>query len=95
MPRPSGHGLSSDKNTNSAPRHVFREINHVNLLHLRVVHFPEGVNLKRYAQQEDHEQNNPDHGIDTQQHAKPTEQQDDSGSCHRQLGDGVPLAFAY
>jgi len=42
--------------------------------------------LERDAQQEDNQQNDPDHRIDTHQHAETADQQDDSGSCHRQLG---------
>jgi hypothetical protein len=45
-------------------RHVLSEVDHVNLLHLRVVHLPETMHLQRDAQQEDDQQNDPDYGID-------------------------------
>jgi hypothetical protein len=37
----------------SDERHIFREVNHVDLLHLGVVHLPEGVHLEGHAQQKD------------------------------------------
>jgi len=71
-------------------RHIFREVDHVDLLHLRIVHLPEIVYLERHSQQEDNQQNDPDRRIDAQQHAETTQQQDDPGSCHRQLGRWRP-----
>ena len=66
--------------------HILCEVDHVDLLHLRVVHLSETMDLEGDAQQEDNQQNGPDHRIDAQQYAETSRQQDDSGSCHRQLG---------
>src|SRR5438094_5292378 len=48
------------------------------------------MHLERDAQQEDDQQNNPDHRIDTQQHAETTQQQDDPSCSHRYLGRRRP-----
>lgn len=39
----------------SDERHILRKVDHVNSLHLRIVHLPEAVHLKRDAQQEDNQ----------------------------------------
>src|SRR5260370_28850404 len=46
--------------------------------------------LERDTQQEDNQKINPDDRIDSQQHTETTEQQDDPGSGHRQLGRRCP-----
>jgi hypothetical protein len=57
IPRLIGHGCGSSKSIKSAPKSVmfFREVDHVDLLHLRVVRLPVGVHLERYAQQGDNQ----------------------------------------
>jgi hypothetical protein len=44
--------------TSKAPdeRHIFCEIDHVDLLHMGTVHLPEGTHLERHAQPEDNQQ---------------------------------------
>jgi hypothetical protein len=42
-------------------RHIFREVDHVDLLHLRVGHRPTIMHLERHAQQKDDQQNDPDY----------------------------------
>jgi hypothetical protein len=77
----------------SDERHIFREIDRVDLLHLRIIHLPVVMHLERHTQKEDDQQNDPGHRIDAQQHAETAQQQDDSGSCHRQLRRRCPPRF--
>lgn len=59
----------------SHQRHVFQEVNHVGLLHLRVGHRPEVVDGEGGAEHEDDQQNDPDPRADTEQRTGASEQQ--------------------